>query len=333
MSEPEDDEIGRLIRSAGRRPAIPAPDLAGIEEAARSTWREMVTTERRRRLRRRGAWALAASALLVPLGAWWWLAGRPSRAPEEIATVELSNGRTEAVPAPGRRPGGSSEIRVGEHLSAGDALATGSPGRVALRMAGGQSVRLDEGTLARLLSSSRLTLERGALYVDSGRSGPGHAGLEISTPRGVVTEIGTQYEVRLEADADAVHVRVREGSVSVLRGGESHPAARGESLTLRADGSVARGAVEPDAAEWRWVLAAAPSLDIEGRTLHSFLDWVARETGWEVRYADEALERSARGIRLHGTIEGLRPDESLGVILQGSGLDYDAEDGVVVVRR
>jgi ferric-dicitrate binding protein FerR (iron transport regulator) len=176
-------------------------------------------------------------------------------------------------------------------------------------------------------------LEQGAVYVDSGPSAPADTGLEIVTSFGVVREVGTQFEVRLDGEADTLHVRVREGSVSVRWDGESDAADRGETLTLRRDGSIVRGAVEPDGPEWAWVLAAAPSLDIEGRSLDSFLDWVARENGWQIRYADGALERSAGTIRLHGTIEGLRPDESLQAILEGSGLDHRTEDGVVLVFR
>jgi hypothetical protein len=67
--------------------------------------------------------------------------------------------------------------------------------------------------------------------------------------------------------------------------------------------------------------------------LGTYLDWVARETGWQVRYADEELEQSARTIRLHGTIDGLQPNESIGMILQGSGLDYRNEEGAILVVR
>jgi hypothetical protein len=311
----KNEETGELIRSAGRRPEIPAEDLAAIKEAAASEWRKTVAAERGRRLRTRTAYAIAASLLVVMLGAWWWLAGKPSVAPAEIATVELSTG----------------VVGVGDSLSQGDTLA--AAGLVALRMAGGQSVRLEGGARLRFVSSSRLELERGAVYVDSGPSAAGDAGLEIHTPLAVVREIGTQYEVRLADEAQSVRVRVREGSVSVVRNGETHAAMRGEQLTLQRDGSVARAAVVPDGPEWLWILEAAPSLDIEGLSLASFLDWVSRETGWQVRYADEEIARSAQRISLHGTIEGLRPDESLGMILQGSGLDYRKDDGAVVVVR
>jgi ferric-dicitrate binding protein FerR (iron transport regulator) len=333
-----EEEIGNLIRSADRRPPIPAEELTNLKQVARSAWDELVTTERTRRRRLRVAQSLAASLLLALLGAWWWLAGRGPIESAEIASVDLSTGWVEAVRGSGPETGESFEIGVGDNLSNGLTVATAgtehaSPGRVALRMARGQSVRLDAGTRIRFLSHSRLELERGAVYVDSGPSVSDDADLEILTPLGLVREIGTQYEVRLEDETDTVRVRVREGSVSVVRDGESHSAGRGEQLTLQRDGSVARSVVEPDGPEWLWVLATAPSLNIDGQSLGTYLDWVARETGWQVRYADEELEQSARTIRLHGTIDGLQPNESIGMILQGSGLDYRNEEGAILVVR
>lgn len=320
-----DEQIGELLRSAGRRATIPDDDLAAIRQATDTAWQTMASRERARRFRRRGAYALAASLLLAALGAWWWMAQETPVAPREIATVELALGRIEA-------------FRAGDPLSSGDTVQTaggnGDPaGRLALRMAGGQSVRLDEGTRLRLVSRSLLELERGGVYVDSGPAVPDDASLEIVTPLGRVREIGTQYEVRLANESGRLRVRVREGSVSVRRDGETHAAERGEELTLGRDGPVERSTLAPDSAEWMWVLGAAPSLEIEGRSLDSFLTWVSRETGRQVRYADAQLEQSARTIRLHGTIEGLRPDESIGVILEGSGLSHRTENGTILVTR
>ena len=312
-----DEEIGELIRSSGRRSAIPDDDLAALREAGRSAWRKMAAEQRRKRFRRRGAYALAASLLIAAVGAWWLLSDRAPAAPREIATVELSSGRVEL-------PGNS--------LSAGAILET-AEGRLALRWALGQSVRLDSGSRLRIVSLSRLELEHGAVYVDSGPSAPGDEGLEILTPLGLVREIGTQYEVRLDDETGAVRVRVREGSISVESDGDSQTASPGEELTLHGDGPVERAAVEPSGPDWLWVLETAPSLDIEGRSLASFLDWVSRETGREIRYVDEELARSAATILLFGTIEGLRPDESIDVILQGSGLDHREQDGALLVYR
>ncbi len=311
----QNKDVGELIRSAGRRPEIPAEDLAAIKEAAATEWRKTVAAERGRRIRARAIYALAASLLIVLLGGWWWRSDRPLTAPMEIATVELSSGA----------------IAVGGGLFEGELLE--AIGLVTLRMTGGQSVRLEDGTRLRLISESLLELESGALYVDSDPSAVAGGKLEIDTPFGLVREIGTQYEVRISEETDSLRLSVREGSISIKTNGESHSAARGEQLILNSDGSVARAAVAPDGPEWQWVLEAAPALDIEGLSLSSFLIWISRETGWDVRYADEEIAASAQNISLHGTIEGLRPDESLGVILQGSGLDYRMEDGAVLIVR
>ena len=333
---PREDDVAGLIRRAGRRPEISAEDLAAGRKVARAAWEEAVAGERARRWRRRGFYAIAASLLLVLLAGGWWMVSRPRGHLVVVATVEMSSGPIAAIDVAQDRP---LEIGIGAALSNGVALSTGpasedSPVLLALRMAGGQSVRLHAGTKLRLLSESRLELLRGAVYVDSGPAVSERAELEIVTPLGVVREIGTQYEVHLGEGSETVRVRVREGRVSVSRNGESHDAGRGEELTVDSDGSVARRALRPDAPEWGWALAAAPAMEIEGRTLDAFLDWVARETGREVRYADEALARSAETIRLHGTIEGLRPDESLRMILQGSGLDHRGEeDGSILVVR
>jgi ferric-dicitrate binding protein FerR (iron transport regulator) len=220
-------------------------------------------------------------------------------------------------------------------LAAGTAVETlpgDKPARLALRLTGGESVRLAADSKLTLASPLLLELELGAVYIDTGRRANEAAAVEILTPFGIVRDIGTQYEVRLTAGEDAaVRVRVREGAVVVSHGEEVYRAAGGEELTLRRDGSIAIDTVEPHGSEWAWVLAAAPGLEIEGQTLRSYLDWVARETGWTVSFTDESLERSAATIILYGTIEGLNPEESLSVILPGSGLDYRVENGSLAI--
>ena len=45
-------------------------------------------------------------------------------------------------------------------------------------------------------------------------------------------------------------------------------------------------------AEWEWSAGIAPALEIENRPLAEFLAWMAREHGWQVRYADERCRRA-----------------------------------------
>lgn len=329
---PDDEAIRELLESAGRRPAVPAEDLARIEAAARAQWQEVVAAGQRRRraLRRSLPLALAASLILAVAIRWGWRTEKPPAASTPVATVQLLKGeaRVEGPPDQEHR-----ELAAGDALAAGTVLATGGDGsRVALRFLNGESVRLDAGTRVRLVSRTRLDLEAGAVYVDSGEAGGGS--LEVGTPWGRVREVGTQFEVRVEpGDGLALRVRVREGAVSLLRNGGPEAVAAGGELRLHRDGRVSRGAIEPQAKDWAWVLTAAPSLDIEGLTLAEYLAWVSRETAWRLRYEDGELAALAAEIRLHGTIEGMAPDESLSVILPGSGLGYRIEGGTLHIAR
>ncbi len=336
-----EEEVRSLLQSVGRRPEIPAEDLKTIKAAARVEWLALVDSEREpSRPRIQQGLALAASLLLgVALAWWWWSTATTPSQFEAVAAVELLRGEVRAAGPESRQGEISLDLAVGQALAAETELETvaageGSPARLALRLSGGQSIRLDAGTRLRLLSSQRLELERGAVYFDSGAEPPAGGAVEILTPLGVVTDVGTQYEVRLSNGDDVgVRVRVRQGAVTLRRDGESYPAAKGEELTLRQDGTVARGLVSSHGPAWDWVVAAAPSLDIEGRSLRSFLDWVSRETGWAVRYADEAIEASAAETSLHGSIEDLTPQESLSVVLPGAGLGFRVEDGALLITR
>jgi ferric-dicitrate binding protein FerR (iron transport regulator) len=309
MDDPE-ATIRELLEDAGRRPAVPAEDLAAIEAAARAEWLKLVAAERRRRLL---PLALAASLILALAAVWWWKREGPPPAPEIVATIELLKGET----------GG---MAVGQPLVSGSVVATASPALAALRFPDGKSVRLDAGTRVRLLSN-RLELEAGAVYVDSRRQGS----FEIKTALGIVHEMGTQFEVRL--DQPGLRVRVREGAVSLDHDRGSDSISAGEELRVRHDGKLSRSKIDPHGPAWSWVLAAAPSLDIDGLTLGEYLDWVSRETALKVRYEDQTLAGLADTVRLRGSIEGLAPDESLSVILPGSGLGHRIERGTLLITK
>jgi ferric-dicitrate binding protein FerR (iron transport regulator) len=195
---------------------------------------------------------------------------------------------------------------------------------------GGGELRLDAGTSVRLAGERRLALDRGAIYVDSGTS-RGGAPVSIETPAGTVRDVGTRFEVRL---LDRVlRVRVREGAVRLERAGVQRDASAGTELTTTPGGAIGERAIPAYDEDWAWTVRAAPSFRVEGRTLETFLDWVSREGGWTVTFADPAIEQSARTTILHGSIEGLTTDEALAVILPACGLTYRIDTGHVVVDR
>lgn len=356
----EEGEVRRLLERAGPRDAVPPEDLEPIKAAFRTAWQEHVDGSRPqaprrepgRRSGRLAGWqlaALAASLLLVlGLGWWLWRIAAPAGA-GPAARVESLAGRVTArdIDRGGREgPDGAARatpLADGAEVPAGAVLETagaGEPavGRAALRLAGGASLRLDAGSRVRLVSASLIELERGAVYLDSGGGSRRPRAVEVRTPLGTAREVGTQFEVRLLGlgEAAALRVRVREGAVRVDRsGGSAAPylTGAGVELTLRADGSVARRRIAGHGAPWAWVLAAAPPLAIEGLTLQQFLDRVARETGWTIRYADPDLAASARSIVVHGNLGDLRPDEAPDVVLPGAGLRHELAGDVLIVRK
>lgn len=309
------DDVARLLRLAGPRPAVPDDGAAIVREAARAEWRRQVRAQRSRQtFVRAGGW-LAAAVVVTAVGVvlWQWLQATP------VATLEARKGAVTLAPEPG----------AGDTLRSGSLVDT-ADGRVALTMASGHSVRLDADTRARLVSGSTLSLERGAVYVDSGAAGAAGS-FEVRTPLGVARDVGTQFEVRLMRD-NGLSVRVREGTVELTRDGTSHTASAGTELTMHVDGTLTRGSVPRHGGPWEWVLEIAPDFETAGRSLADLLEWAAREGGWELRFADDTLAVAAEA-ELHGSVEQLTPEQAVAVMVRGSRLAYRLEEGVLLIER
>lgn len=326
-TDSDDAEIRKVLESAGRRPRVPEAELAGLRAEARSRWLDMVEQERQRARfsRKNTVLALAASLLLAVAVGWWLMPDWGGVAPDLVATVELVRGDLYS---------GSTRVEFGSSVASGSVLVTGAESsRAALRLPGAQSVRLDSNTRVRLISDSSFELERGAVYVDTHDAAPG-AGIEVSTAFGVVRDIGTQFLIRLDEGADEqMTVRVREGEVVIEARSARQAARAGEEVILRqGSNSIETTRIERHGAAWDWIETVTPVIDIDGASLDSYLEWVSRETGRELRYADGALATAAKSITLSGTIEGLTPEESL-EILPGSGLGHRIENGWLLVEQ
>ncbi len=301
---------------------------------AQAVWQEKVASHAAARRRRR-QWTMAVAATVVAaLGAFLLVrpeapAGvpAPGEAVARVATVEELWNRVQVRSA---ERSGVAFLASGDTLAERSEIRTGGTGRAALRLATGHAVRLDVATRVRLGTDATIFLEEGAVYVDSAGAEPGTA-VEVHLPLGVVREVGTQFEVRIVDDG--LRVRVREGAVDVEIDGVRHPAPAGEEITVGGDGTVVRSEVPSWGEGWSWILLSAPPFDLEGRTVAEMLDWVARETGWRVSYADAGLAAEAGGIVIHSSVEGLRPDEAPGLVLPSSGLDFELGGGELVVRR
>ena len=322
---PEVDPIARLLDQAGPRPTAPDEREARVRQAVRAHWQaEVDVASRRRRLAWAAAALAAAAAIAVMIGwGWWSRAGRPSGPEESNATLLRAEGSV--------RLAGGGLLKSGDILAPGGQIETGPDGRAALSLSDGSSLRLDSGTRVRLAAGPVLDLDRGSVYVDSGAGHARRNSLEVRTKMGVVRDIGTQFEVRLRDDE--LWVSVREGLATLSRAGRSFAAPAGIRLVASVTGGVESRALPVLGPEWDWVLAIAPEFRIEGRTLGAYLDWVARETGWRVQFADPSIARDASTIILHGSVAGLRPDETPPAVLPTCGLRHRLSDSTLVIER
>jgi ferric-dicitrate binding protein FerR (iron transport regulator) len=322
-----DETIGALVRLAGPRPPVPEESALRVRAAVHAGWRRKVRARHARSvLMWGGALATAASLSLL-------LVSRPSGTRETkplpiVARLERLTGMASQVRSDGTR---AALLSSGQTVSAGSVLETGPTGRAALRLAGGSSLRMDVSTRFHLRSATELDLERGAVYLDSDPRRMEGDAVAIRTPHGLVRERGTQFETRLVSGT--LRLRVREGHVGLEREAGPVGAAAGEELEIKA-GQVSRSRVSLQGRAWDWVLQIAPGIELEGATLSDFLDWVARETHRPIRFEDVRAASSAASIRLHGSVNGMTPEEALAAVLPTCGFAHRSSGReVVLVRR
>jgi hypothetical protein len=327
-----DHQLADLLRLAGRRPVPDAARMARAREAAAVEWRRVVHARGRWRWMRA---ALAAAVLAVGLGTLWLWSSRAAlpapvptaAAPGPIAALRVVRGAAwiavdgEAVEAP---------LAAGRGLRVGDRVRVGEKSGVAFEAGGRTSVRLDAGAAVTIRAGGRVDLVRGGLYVDADPDRPGPA-LTVGTPFGVITHTGTQFEVRVAPAA--LEVRVREGAVNLERGAARVTTVAGRALRVARDGTATERADPTSGPAWDWVTTMAAPFALDGATVPQFLRWVGRELGCSWTYADDATRRAAARTVLHGTIEGLGPDEALRVVLPAAGLTARRDGRRLIVSR
>ncbi len=318
-----DMDVARWLQIAGPRLEAPERDAAIVKWAARAEWRRQVRAQSRRKWTWRAGGLLAAAALAgVVLNPGIFKRVEPA-AQDPVVVVAAVETRT-GLELPASEGG---LLRTGDVVETG---AGGVPARVALRMLSGASVRLDTNSRLKLVSATKLELERGAVYVDSGFAGASGE-LAIRTPRGIVQHVGTQYEVRLMEEAGTVRVRVREGVVELKGEGGTFTVQAESELTVPEVGDVKPAELPCYGDAWQWVQEILPELHTDGRPLGEFLNWAVREGCWELRFASEVAE-AASGELVHGSIRGLSLKQAMElVVLLGSDLNYTLEDGVLTI--
>jgi ferric-dicitrate binding protein FerR (iron transport regulator) len=306
----DEDATVQLLHVAGPRHPVPEQRAQRVRAAVRSAWEART---RRRAVRRRtvlvlsaaGAAGLAFAAVLPLLDTNGAFGGDP------VALVD--------------RVDGGSRLQRGDPVRAGEWIETGDGSRVALRFNDGASVRLDAASRLRAISRTVVELTRGAVYLDTG---DGTDRFEVRAGIAVARDIGTQFEVRLIGGS--IRLRVRTGLVQLTASDRSISGRAGTEITLSAAGAESRP-IATYGPEWDWTTRVSPPLEMDGLSLASFLDRIAREQGWTIEYRYPAMERDAQGIILRGRVGGLAADEAVDVAITASGLRHRLERGSLVV--
>ena len=328
MSHTQDDRaddvdarISRLLRIAGPRPGPSTPARSRARAAAREVWREAIAARRRRRWFLIGAPALAAASVTLLL----LLPGQGDRRsvtpPVEVA--RLISGSAVVVNADG---GSGAPVKAGEALMEGGVLRTSTGQVAALALRGGGQLRLNGGATVRLAGERRFTLVGGHIYLDSGANATSR--LAVETPVGLLRDIGTRFDVKI--DGKALRVRVREGIVRLDAASGPVDVIEGQQLMAGTDRPPQITSTATYGEDWDWLMRAAP-FRAEGATLEAFLRWVEAEGGRRVEFADPSLRQSVGRTVLHGSIEGMTLEESVAVILPACGLTHTVSGDRIIV--
>lgn len=305
----EEAALAGLLKAAGPRDEPPADFAREFKAQLHAEWRATVV-KRQARTRWQWAGAMAASVAVAAVALGLWRAA-PVEAP--IAQVVQSSGGVQAV----------------SQLSAGDLVTTAADGRLALAFTSGLSVRVAGDSELTIEAGDRISVVRGAVYVDAGPDSSNRP-LVLATPFGDVRHVGTQYEVRVLDNA--LRVSVREGRIELRREDGALQGTAGERLLVSAAGNVERTSLAADAEDWAWASAIVPAFEIDNRPLTEFLVWAGRETGRDIVFASPSAQAQAAQIVLRGSVAGLTPDQSIDAVLATTTLRVERAPGEILIR-
>lgn len=169
-------------------------------------------------------------------------------------------------------------------------LSTGVGERRSVAVADGLHVTLNSDSALRLGlqgGARGIHLLRGEILVNA-QSRPGSAALRVDTGYGVLLAENARFDVR-RTDSGA-RLGVYEGSVSLLRDGQTAQADAGERLRYDAQGSVERRAADPDRLAWVDGLVVAKDWRLD-----DFAHTLARQRVGVIR-----VDPAVAGLRLSG---------------------------------
>jgi ferric-dicitrate binding protein FerR (iron transport regulator) len=310
--EEDDPSIERALTTALSTEPLDDQTLERLRATVMDEWRAANAPAR---FDRKGRWiAVSAAAVVAALAVGFIV--RPTGDAAVVGTVaRLDDGGIDVRGTFWRHR----TAHVGDALKTGETLTVHGP--VLLSLMQGGTLRVAAGSVLDLTGGAEVSLAHGLVYLDVAPSIKSSTPLRIVTRVGAVEHLGTQFEVL--SNEGAVRIRVREGRVRLVGHAGTVVASAGTELLASVRGGISQRSVETYGRDWLWVAALAPDYDIEGRPLIDFLQWVSRELGRRIEYADaNARDVAARTI-MHGSVRGREPLEALADVLATTSLTYE----------
>lgn len=313
-----EDEISRILSRVGPLEAPPEEMANRVRSVVKDTWMEEVQNKKKQPHWHRYA---AAVALFAVTG---WFVLQPDTSVESIAVATID---TDSAGLEWSKDG-KNWAPAAESLPVGYQLKSGQVASLTFHQ--GMNVRMQADSIVTLMAANEIHLQNGAIYLDSYESSSETPFL-VTTEFGRATDIGTQFMVSKRDENWTV--QVREGLVSVLDDAMDVTVSAGRKLMVNDENASETSLLPSDDASWAWAEQARPHFSIEGRTLSTYLEWVARETGRQLTYGNPEAEKLAHETRLHGSIGHLTASASLRFVLESTDLQLtDSHDSIIHIE-
>lgn len=287
------DDVGRLIQHAGARDPVDTARMENARTRVAAHW-EAVVEERRsgKRVTRFRLLGIAASIIAVVGVSFALFQSTYMTQVTMMAQIDKIVGGVVVAGRP---------AIIGSEIGEDTLIETGADGLIALKLAGGQSLRIDKSSQLVVHAPNRLSLQSGGVYIDTFGAAESLPIL-VSTPMGTAQDVGTQFQVRF---VDSVLViGVRDGLVEVAPDGQQNLSVnKGRYVELGPAGEKKDGQLERDDPSWVWVESITPEFDIEGASLKDYLAWYANERGFSLKWANGSEDKAA-STTLSGPITG-----------------------------
>lgn len=315
----EDDEAMRALRTGLKADRLSPDALRRVRVAVEAEWRASTRIPRARRWPRIAA---AASVLvLAAAGSLYYGLDPPPAGPPLGTIVKAQAPGVESRQLLGRR----SPLHEGAALLAPQAVV--ARGDALIELASGGNLRVMHGTEFEVQASNIVKLEHGEIYVDIPPGAHASEHFVVTTPAGEFRHVGTQFALAVRADETLV--RVREGRVQWLADDTEESIGAGTEIRIDSRRQVTRRSVPTSGSDWSWTEGLVPDIDIEGKPLSVFLDWVCRETGRKLVLADDEVSKEVARTRMHGNVRGMTPLAALRAVMAATALRFELTEGAI----